>query len=105
LTAFITPIFLAYSSSGPYFLFAGLTAFTLAVLLIYMPETRGRSLESIQGVFQPPAFLGKVMLNGRLRRRMRWGRAVRMDTSRSTGFEGQGGTSIQMQNLALECEL
>ncbi|KAK3297417.1 general substrate transporter [Chaetomium fimeti] len=47
LTAFITPIFLAQSSFGPYFLFAGLTTFTLAVLLIYMPETRGRSLESI----------------------------------------------------------
>ncbi|KAI1304370.1 general substrate transporter [Xylaria venustula] len=54
LTAFITPIFLASSSFGPYFLFAGLTTFTLIVLLLYMPETRGRSLESIQDTFHPP---------------------------------------------------
>ncbi|KAI0395801.1 general substrate transporter [Xylariaceae sp. FL0594] len=54
LTAFITPIFLAYSASGPYFLFAGFTLFTLVVLLLYMPETRGRSLEAIQESFHPP---------------------------------------------------
>ncbi|KAI1766319.1 general substrate transporter [Hypoxylon sp. FL1150] len=54
LTAFITPIFLARSSSGPYFLFAGLTCTTLVILWLYMPETRGRSLESIQEAFRPP---------------------------------------------------
>ncbi|KAI1358503.1 hypothetical protein F5Y08DRAFT_321663 [Xylaria arbuscula] len=54
LTAFITPIFLARSLFGPYFLFAGLTAFTLIVLFLYMPETRERSLEPIQHTFHPP---------------------------------------------------
>lgn len=54
LTAFITPIFLARSSSGPYFLFAVLTTTTLAVLWLWMPETRARSLESIQETFTPP---------------------------------------------------
>ncbi|KAF2721393.1 general substrate transporter [Polychaeton citri CBS 116435] len=54
LTAIITPIFLARSSSGPYFLFAGLTALTLVVLWLWMPETRARSLESIQETFTPP---------------------------------------------------
>ncbi|KAI1152595.1 general substrate transporter [Nemania diffusa] len=54
LVAFITPIFLARSSSGPYFLFAGFTILTLIVLVLCMPETRGRSLESIEAEFIPP---------------------------------------------------
>ncbi|KAI1177949.1 general substrate transporter [Nemania sp. FL0916] len=54
LTAFITPVFLARSPAGPYFLFAGFTILTLVVLFLYMPETRGRSLESIQEMFHPP---------------------------------------------------
>jgi hypothetical protein len=54
LTAFITPIFLARFSSGPYFLFAALTAVTLVVLWLWMPETKLRSLESIQEVFTSP---------------------------------------------------
>ncbi|KLU91297.1 hypothetical protein MAPG_09818 [Magnaporthiopsis poae ATCC 64411] len=54
LVAFITPIFLAQSTAGPFFLFTGLTVATLVVLVLYMPETRGKSLESIQDAFHPP---------------------------------------------------
>ena len=51
---FITPSFLAHSSYGAYFLYAGLTATTLVVLWLWMPETKSRSLESIQETFRPP---------------------------------------------------
>ncbi|KAF2175256.1 general substrate transporter [Zopfia rhizophila CBS 207.26] len=72
LTAFITPIFFASSPSGPYFLFAGLTTLTLTVLWVYMPETKGRSLESIQEVFHPPVqdFIGNVLSKRSLRHRL-----------------------------------
>lgn len=68
LTAFITPIFLARFSSGPYFLFAALTASTLVVLWLWMPETKSRSLESIQEVFTSPIHekLSIVRFRGRV---------------------------------------
>jgi len=52
LVAFTTPIFLARSSFGAYFLFGALSLFTVVVLAAYMPETRGLSLESIQDRFR-----------------------------------------------------
>lgn len=52
LVAFITPILLAKSAYGAYFLFGSLAFFTLVVLFAYMPETQGRPLESIQESFQ-----------------------------------------------------
>lgn len=54
LVGFATPIFLARSSSGPYFLFGSLSLTTVIVLAIYMPETRGESLETIQEAFHRP---------------------------------------------------
>jgi hypothetical protein len=53
--ALITPILLSASAFGAYFLFGGLALFTVCVLALQMPETRGRSLESIQDAFQQPA--------------------------------------------------
>lgn len=56
LVAFATPVFLAKSAFGAYFLFGFLTLGTVIVLSIYMPETQGRSLEDIQSAFhQGPA--------------------------------------------------
>lgn len=52
VVAFITPILLDKSAFGAYFLFGGLALGTVLVLAAYMPETRGRSLESIQEAFQ-----------------------------------------------------
>ncbi|KAK3065373.1 hypothetical protein LTS18_011896 [Coniosporium uncinatum] len=54
LVAMITPVFLAESAYGAYFLFGGFSLTTLAVLYVYMPETCGRSLESIQEAFNRP---------------------------------------------------
>ncbi|RDW62103.1 hypothetical protein BP6252_11536 [Coleophoma cylindrospora] len=52
LVAFTTPIFLAHSSYGAYFLFGGLSLLAVLVLIVFMPETRGYSLEYIQEGFQ-----------------------------------------------------
>lgn len=52
--ALITPILLASSAYGAYFFFGGLTLVGVVILLVYMPETRGRSLESIQDEFRRP---------------------------------------------------
>lgn len=50
----IAPILLDKSAFGAYFLFGGLALATVAVLVLYMPETRGRSLENIQEAFSQP---------------------------------------------------
>jgi MFS family permease len=54
LVAIITPLLLAKSAYGAYFLFGFLALGTVAVLATCMPETRGRSLENIQEAFHRP---------------------------------------------------
>ncbi|KAF6822416.1 MFS sugar transporter [Colletotrichum plurivorum] len=54
LVALVTPILLGASAYGAYYLFGGLTIFTSIVLALFMPETRGRSLENIQSEFRRP---------------------------------------------------
>jgi hypothetical protein len=66
LVAILTPILLDKSAYGAYFLFGALALGTVAVLAVYMPETRGRSLEDIQDAFHTP---GLKSLSGYLRRR------------------------------------
>lgn len=51
MVAMITPILLAESRFGAYFLYGGLTVGTVVVLGVLMPETRGLSLEGIEEVF------------------------------------------------------
>lgn len=63
----ITPILLDKSAYGAYFLFGGLALGTVLVLAAYMPETRGRSLESIQEAF---THTGSSSLMKTLRRRI-----------------------------------
>lgn len=45
IVAFTTPIFLAKSAFGAYFLFGSCCLFTVVVAAVFMPETRGKSLE------------------------------------------------------------
>jgi hypothetical protein len=52
IVAFTTPIFLAHSSYGVYFLFGGASALTAIVAVFFMPETRGKSLEDIDASFR-----------------------------------------------------
>ncbi|KAK5009471.1 hypothetical protein LTR28_000912 [Elasticomyces elasticus] len=67
LVAVTTPIFLAKSSFGAYFLFGGLTLGTVVVLGACMPETRGLSLEAIQDAFRG-SIVKKFSLVGLARR-------------------------------------
>ena len=53
LVVFATPIFLARSAYGAYFFFGSLSCFTTVVIIMWMPETRGKSLETIQDLFVP----------------------------------------------------
>lgn len=49
--ALITPIILAKTRSGAYFLFGSCTFITAAICWFFMPETRGRTLSEIQHAF------------------------------------------------------
>jgi len=50
--AFTTPLFLARSSSGPYFLFGSCSLFTVLVCVAFQPETRGATLEEVDKAFE-----------------------------------------------------
>lgn len=58
--AFTTPLFLAKSSSGPYFLFGGCSFVTTLVCIAFQPETRGASLEDIDVAFEQPPWKALV---------------------------------------------
>lgn len=62
VVAFTTPIFLAKSSYGVYFLFGGCLLLTVAVCLFIMPETTGKTLEDIDASFGKK--LGKRRASG-----------------------------------------
>lgn len=50
--ALTAPLFLRASPSGPYFFFGAATLFTTAVCHFFMPETKGKSLEEIEDLFE-----------------------------------------------------
>ncbi|EED23523.1 MFS sugar transporter, putative [Talaromyces stipitatus ATCC 10500] len=52
LVALTTPMLLASSTFGAYFLFGGCSVLTAVVCAVFMPETRGRSLEEIEEAFK-----------------------------------------------------
>lgn len=52
VVAFTTPIFLKRSSCGVYFLFGACCFVVSGVCWFWMPETRGLSLEEIDGIFE-----------------------------------------------------
>ncbi|GIC94252.1 putative MFS sugar transporter [Aspergillus udagawae] len=52
LVALTTPILLSKSSFGAYFLFGGCTLLTALVCAIFMPETKGKSLDEIEEAFK-----------------------------------------------------
>ncbi|KAK7994159.1 ankyrin protein [Apiospora arundinis] len=86
LVAMLTPILLDKSAYGAYFLFGGLALGTVLVLAAYMPETRGRSLESIQEAFSHTGSLPLVQL---LRRRV--GFSSRETPVPSIELDSEGG--------------
>lgn len=54
VVAILTPILLASSTFSAYFLFGGFCIVSVTGLWIYMPETRGQSLEAIEEAFNTP---------------------------------------------------
>ena len=52
IVAFTTPIFLERSSYGVYFLFGCSSLLVVVVSVLFMPETRGKSLEEIDASFR-----------------------------------------------------
>lgn len=52
LVALTTPVLLAKSNYAVYFLFGGCTLFAVVVCALFMPETKGRSLEEIEEAFR-----------------------------------------------------
>ncbi|RYP48868.1 hypothetical protein DL769_011153 [Monosporascus sp. CRB-8-3] len=60
LVALIVPIMLAKTVYGAYFLFGGCLAMTAAVCWLFMPETRGRSLDEIEESFHHKGHLRGV---------------------------------------------
>lgn len=80
LVAIATPVFLASSSSGAYFLYGLLSLATVIVLWLILPETRGRSLEDIQASFQRPILRS-------------WAHQVRRMFSRSSASESSDYSS------------
>ncbi|KAJ7628434.1 general substrate transporter [Roridomyces roridus] len=50
--AFSTPLFLKRSSSGPYFMFGTCTLLTVLICLVFQPETKGLSLETLDQGFE-----------------------------------------------------
>lgn len=93
--AILTPILLDKSAFGAYFLFGGLTLFTVAVLGACMPETRGRSLEDIQQAFHQPALRS---LTSKLRRR----RVTNIAEENSPPESGNEHAGIELRSSALE---
>ncbi|KAI0487738.1 general substrate transporter [Xylaria cf. heliscus] len=83
LVAILAPVLLDASSSAAYFLFGALALSTVVVLVAYMPETRGRTLEDIQDAFHKPS-MGVVMTNFKQSFRIR---------SRQVLAEGTGSDS------------
>lgn len=71
LVALTTPILLAKSSYGAYFLFGGCTLLTALTCVVFMPETKGKSLDEIETAFQMKrkGFFG---LTSGLRKRSLW---------------------------------
>ncbi|KAJ7091942.1 general substrate transporter [Mycena belliarum] len=51
IIAFSTPAFLARSSSGPYFLFGACSLVTVVVCVVFQPETKGLSLDTLDQDF------------------------------------------------------
>ncbi|TFY68987.1 hypothetical protein EVG20_g3343 [Dentipellis fragilis] len=52
LIAFTAPLYLSKSASGPYFLFGSCALLTAIVCVLFQPESRGITLEGLDGLFE-----------------------------------------------------
>ncbi|MCJ1351909.1 MAG: hypothetical protein MMC33_001893 [Icmadophila ericetorum] len=106
--AFITPVLLARSSSGIYFLFFGASIITVIICAIYMPETQGDSLEAINEDFReheakdaalvrvPRSLFSRIVRTARKTSAGCEGVSTGRSSSRKAGGEGKGGEAVEM---------
>ncbi|KAF2220162.1 general substrate transporter [Elsinoe ampelina] len=94
LVTILTPIFLAESSYGAYFLFGGFCLTSVVLLWSFMPETKGLSLEGIEEVFNTNG----VFVGG-----SRLARGIRRVFARGhEGGRGEEGSVISLQEALRE---
>lgn len=98
IIAIITPVLLAKSSYGAYFLFGGICLISVLVLMFSMPETRGLSLEAIQEAFLVPGTARRGRVVSLLRR---WaGVGGSNDTSSSSAGSLQSeGSAVELRDV------
>jgi len=60
IVALTSPAFLAKSPAGPYFMYGSLMAFGTVIAWVFMIETKGKSLEGIDSVFEQGAVAVKL---------------------------------------------
>lgn len=97
IVAIITPVLLAKSSYGAYFLFGGICLVSVLVLMLSMPETRGLSLEAIQEALLVPGTAQRGRVVSLLRR---WAGAGSNDTSSSSAGSLQSdGSALELRDV------
>lgn len=72
LVALTTPILLSKSSYGAYFLFGGCSILTAIVCALFMPETKGRSLNEIEDAFKRKSPRSSSVASRMLRPVLKW---------------------------------
>ncbi|KAL4249825.1 major facilitator superfamily protein [Abortiporus biennis] len=102
MIAFSTPLFLAHSSSGPYFLFGTCSLLTTFVCIAFQPETRGASLEEVEQAFliSPwKAALAKRRLRQRQRQQQRARGRSQTEQNNNDIDEGDRRSDIEIIQL------
>lgn len=95
LVALTGPAFLAKSSSGPYFLYGGITLFTAALCVIVMTETSNQSLEALGKLASSGTSNNFSALKDRLR--------FRKSNYRTNYREGTETPAIELLSNPYEC--
>ena len=60
VVALTTPVLLARSSFGAYFLWGGCLWLTAAVCVVFMPETKGKALDDIEAAFREETLVARA---------------------------------------------
>jgi sugar porter (SP) family MFS transporter len=92
VVAFTTPVFLQRSSSGIYFMFGAASLLTVVVCATEMPETKGKTLEEIDGAFEHGHEGEEQQASVRMR-------AVRLLRKWQRGHLGQRGAPVENHEM------
>jgi hypothetical protein len=98
IVAIVTPVLLANSKFGAYFLFGGICLGSVGVLMWTMPETRGLSLEDIQRAFAVPGTAQRGRLVSLVRRLVGGGGGASDGTS-TVGSLRAGGSGVELGDV------